>query len=61
MRIMHPAIDNIVCPYCQARLIRRRDLLICRYHRIGFLIREKALDLRWSYAQSISEKDWKLS
>lgn len=61
MRIMPLAIDNIVCPYCQAKLIRRKDMLICRYHRKGFAIQEKALDLRWDWAKPVSEKEWKSS
>jgi len=51
-------IDFLVCPYCRGALVRRDNHLVCRYHHMGFLIRDSCVDFTWEHARRGELKDF---
>ncbi len=43
-------LPQLVCPYCHAKLIKRKKWLLCRYHKIGFEILKPGVNFRWDQA-----------
>ena len=50
-RIPHKGYALLVCPYCQAKLIKRYSYLICRYHKLGFKVGDFDVNFQWSQAK----------
>ncbi|NBV28516.1 Trm112 family protein [bacterium] len=38
--------NALVCPYCCGTLIKYRQFLVCRFHKLGFPIVETTVDFR---------------
>jgi hypothetical protein len=34
-------LNILICPYCQGLLIKYKDWLVCRFHKLGYLVSEK--------------------
>jgi len=49
---LHKSYALVICPYCYAKLIKRYQYLICRYHKMGFAIGPHSIDFQWSHAKS---------
>lgn len=52
-------LNALVCPFCEGKLIKYHHFLVCRFHKLGFLVHDMNVDFRLDRAQRFTLEEIK--